>query len=405
MMLLALVSLAAFAAGAGIDYGSLPPGVGISEMVPMEPEPEPSPPEGLLEIPKGSDVASFAEQAMEPRHAVAVAVVGRGTKRHQLLQSLAEDEELQLLLAFGASFAKGKTSLAVYRHGHEAVAYGGKWTRSAIQAWLLEHAYPLVNQAKDGFPAKKYLARSRFGVVLVAASKTEDLARALEPHAARHPKLKFTFLSKSQDTEQLSKISGIWTDDELLLMEEPRAQRLQKHSHQPVNPKYRLEGVTPERIQAFFDAYDAGSWPRYYVPSSPRSASVVKDGVRELTSWDFVEAVTDPAAALLVLFVSQDCAACSDLAGTFREAARRVRDARAKASGGAYRHLTIARIDQSANEHSEVVRGTPLLRYWPGGLKKRTADVDRLEVGSIWSFLEEKAAEDFGVPHAGREEL
>merc|ERR1712110_919228 len=81
---------------------------------------------------------------------------------------------------------------------------------------------------------------------------------------------------------------------------------LGQHSHTPTAPKYRLEGITVPALHTFFDAYIAGTLPRYYQSMSPRASPVSYNSIRELTSWDFVGTVEDPDAAVLVQFVSQN---------------------------------------------------------------------------------------------------
>merc|ERR1712061_862632 len=127
---------------------------------------------------------------------------------------------------------------------------------------------------------------------------------------------------------------------------------------------------------------------------APRpSGPVVTKGIRQLTGWDFDEVVNDPNTATLVVFVSASCDNCEAFEAAYEEVAKRVERARNK--GNAYfDRLIIARIDQSANEHSERVHGTPWLRYWKPGKKKRPVDVELRSADTIWDFLEGHAADE-----------
>jgi len=58
---------------------------------------------------------------------------------------------------------------------------------------------------------------------------------------------------------------------------------------------------------------------------------------------------------------------------TYKELASKVRDMQRKGVNSFY-NLTVARINQTANEHPEFVGGTPALRYWPRGSNKQTKD-------------------------------
>eukprot|EP00434_Breviolum_minutum_P029011 symbB.v1.2.025663.t1/scaffold2468.1/size78489/9 len=67
---------------------------------------------GLLTIEPGEgDVKDFVDHHMEPRHAVAVARVPKGSKRHTLLADVAQEEDLHHLLAIGVTFQKGRPTL------------------------------------------------------------------------------------------------------------------------------------------------------------------------------------------------------------------------------------------------------------------------------------------------------
>eukprot|EP00420_Gonyaulax_spinifera_P028488 CAMPEP_0197918652 /NCGR_PEP_ID=MMETSP1439-20131203/85852_1 /TAXON_ID=66791 /ORGANISM="Gonyaulax spinifera, Strain CCMP409" /LENGTH=502 /DNA_ID=CAMNT_0043540775 /DNA_START=9 /DNA_END=1515 /DNA_ORIENTATION=+ len=356
---------------------------------------------GLLTVPRGGDeeVTRFVNQNMEPRHAVAIVIAGKGTKRHRLLEELAEDDSLNHLLAMGIQFGRGPSSLVVHRYRYPVETYGGKWIRSAIHAWLQDVAYPPVNQMQFQFAPPKYLTQSPFGTVLVVkqvAEQTEALVQALEPFAKKYrERFKFSFFTRAPGTQRLCDLYGIRTNDELILFEKPREEQSAegKHSHVPNPAKYRLDEVSPERIESFFEGYDSGTWPRYFKSAGPRSAPVVTHGIRELTGWDFYETTKDPKSSVFVAFVSASCSACEEFEGAFKEVATRVQEARQK-EGSIFSHLVIARIDQSKNEHSELIKGTPWLRYWPRGEHKRSLEVELRSVESIWDYLEERAVEE-----------
>eukprot|EP00928_Gymnodinium_smaydae_P097428 TRINITY_DN8829_c0_g1_i2.p1 TRINITY_DN8829_c0_g1~~TRINITY_DN8829_c0_g1_i2.p1 ORF type:complete len:288 (-),score=59.12 TRINITY_DN8829_c0_g1_i2:518-1381(-) len=239
-------------------------------------------PRGLLEITAGTDhmenlaaVERFIGEHIEPRHAVAIVKTGRGSKRHALLQSLADDEELHHLLCFGVLFTSAASggergsSLTVTAQAYEPRKYEGKWIRSHIRDWLLHAAFPLVNRMASQFPPAKYLSNAVFGTVLVVKpldAQTGTLIDALEKHAERfRDTLKFTFFTKVPSTQHICDMYGVWTNDELLLLEKPRDVRTKvTHSSVPLAPKYRLEGVTPSSIDDFFEKYIVRTWPRYF---------------------------------------------------------------------------------------------------------------------------------------------
>jgi len=353
---------------------------------------------GLQAIPKGVDTDTFINQTLvEPRHAVAVVSVPDGSKRHLLLKELAADDQVKHVLTFAVQFVRSGSSLVVHRYQYPTESYTGKWTRSAIRAWLLEVGYPLVNRMNRMFAPMKYLTEAAFGTVLVVKmpdDQTEELAQTLETYADRFKhKLKFTFFTKASGTQLICEHYGIWSNDELLLLEVPSQVAKHDHSHVPTPPKYRLENLTPERLEEFFNAYAAGTWPRYYTPKAPRGPPVMRDGIRELTSWDFSEVVNDPSSSVLVAFVSAGCVNCDDFASAYVEVARRIEALKQKARNP-LRHVVIARIDHSVNEHSETIKGTPWMRYWARGRRKRPVDVELRSVEHIMNYLEEHAADE-----------
>lgn len=349
-------------------------------------------------IPSGDgEVDRFVAANHEPKHAVATAVVKKGGVRHKLLEELAADVELSQLVVIGAQFEAGSPGqMQMHAYSYAPTYYGGKWTRTAVRAWLRDASYPLVNRMTHQFAAGKYFGVQGIGAVIVVkdmALQSDELVKALEPHATRLPHLKFTFFTKLVGTEPICKSFGVLSNDELLVLEDPSGtQAPRAHSNFPPPPMYRLVGVTPSSVAEFFEGYGRGTWPRYFRSTiRPHTEPLfLNDGaVRQLTSWDFDSAVADTSRSLLVLFVSADCDNCDEFQPAFLEVARTVQRYKASKRSGLYGKLLIATLDQSANEHSEIVKGTPWMRYWPRGPKRRPSDVELRSVDSILEYLEE----------------
>ncbi|CAE7589982.1 HERC1 [Symbiodinium sp. CCMP2456] len=167
--------------------------------------------------------------------------------------------------AFAAVAADGK----VYRYRYDPVSYDGKWTKSSIRKWLEDVSYPPVNRLQPQFAPTKYLTKNPFGVLLVVkpvATDTDDLAKALEPHAHRlADRLKVTFFARTATTQKLCDMYGVWTQDEVLLIEKPKeiVPKSSTHSHMPLSPKYRVENLSAANVDAFFADWEAGRLPRY----------------------------------------------------------------------------------------------------------------------------------------------
>merc|ERR1712048_378081 len=127
-----------------------------------------------------------------------------------------------------------------------------------------------------------------------------------------------------------------------------------------------------------------------------RASPKIHNGIRELTSWDFLDTVLDPSAAVLVQFVSKNCSACHEFARTYQEFTTKVNAAQRTNKNRALKELIVARIDQSTNEHSEIIKGTPWLRYWPRAprARKRGIDVECRSVECLWNFVEAQAVDD-----------
>lgn len=355
---------------------------------------------GLKTIPGRSsdEVTQFVDEHMEPLHAVAVGFTTKDSKRQRLLELLGDDAELEFLATIGVQYRRGNSSLMMYLHRYPEVEYEGKWTFVAMKEWLRDVAYPLVNQVRSQFTPPKYLSDNPFGVVLVVSpigKHSDALVKALEPHARRYrQKLKFTFFSKARGTADLCKRYGVLGLDELLLIERPGEIGVREHTNRPLGPKYRLEGVTPASIDDFFQRYDADKLDHYYMPASLNKEPVLRDGILELSGWDFTSVVHDPAASVLVAFVSQGCAACKDFDKVYSKLARHVEELQ-NDMPRRYGHLVVARVDQTANEHPEEIPGTPALRYWPQGAQKKSKALFELQnVNVILDFLEERLSDE-----------
>eukprot|EP00929_Paragymnodinium_shiwhaense_P086511 TRINITY_DN47013_c0_g1_i1.p1 TRINITY_DN47013_c0_g1~~TRINITY_DN47013_c0_g1_i1.p1 ORF type:complete len:269 (-),score=68.13 TRINITY_DN47013_c0_g1_i1:44-850(-) len=173
----------------------------------------------------------------------------------------------------------------------------------------------------------------------------------------------------------------------------------------PGGPKYRLEGVTAERIRAFFHDYTENTLTRYLRPAADRAPVVVTGGIRVLSSWDFREAVQDPAKSVLVYFHSDDCDACDEFDVKYAALARRVTTAQRVRDGQRFNALLVAKIDQSREEHGEEVSGTPALRYYPRGREKRAEAIKRLDEDDLWNLLEDKLAEENSEDRSDEDEV
>ncbi|CAK9051698.1 unnamed protein product [Durusdinium trenchii] len=90
--------------------------------------------------------------------------------------------------------------------------------------------------------------------------------------------------------------------------------------------------------------------------------------------------------------------ACKEFDAAYREVARKVQQrSLLRQRHPSMSQVIIARMDQSANEHTELIKGTPWLRFWqrlPHPLsadkKKRGVDVELRSVDTILDFLDEQ---------------
>eukprot|EP00929_Paragymnodinium_shiwhaense_P113505 TRINITY_DN81794_c0_g1_i1.p1 TRINITY_DN81794_c0_g1~~TRINITY_DN81794_c0_g1_i1.p1 ORF type:complete len:517 (+),score=90.35 TRINITY_DN81794_c0_g1_i1:77-1627(+) len=356
---------------------------------------------GLKLIPRGgnAEIDAFVEKHMEPLHAVAVGVAGKGTKRHTLLEKLGEDSDLEYLVPIGVQYGKGPSSLVCYTQGFGFEEYSGRWTFRDMKAWLSNVSYPLVNRVGTQFTPPKYFTKNPYGVLLVVrplAQPNAELTQVLEKCAAKYrSKFKVTYFAKATGTADLCERYGVLTTDELLLIENPREVQVRNHSNVPLKPKYRSEGVSPRTVESFFQKYAAGQLPRYYM-SQQEEPAARDDGIRILTGQSFVSTVSDPKAAVLVGFVSQNCPACLVFEVHLRDVARMLANHSVERPA-TFDGVVVAMIDQTLNEHPEIVMGSPMLRFWPRGRNKTTADFHRPDVHgapAILKFLEARLEDD-----------
>merc|ERR1712216_860812 len=122
-------------------------------------------------------------------------------------------------------------------------------------------------------------------------------------------RLKFTFFSKTDEVDDICKIHGILTNNEIMILESPDVWSLQSESYVPPPPRYRMDDITTDRVAQFFQLYESGDWPRYYRSAlgTPTLATFSSEGIRELVGSDFATVVDDPRASVLVLFVDSNC--------------------------------------------------------------------------------------------------
>lgn len=361
---------------------------------------------GVVEIPDGEEMPErFAISHLQPRGAVAI-LIGKGRRR--LFEDLANDTTLKHLLSFGVQKTEEPAELRVRRSlEHEAI-YSGKWSKSAIAKWLKAEAFPVLRLPKEQFAAGKYLSHNPFGAVLIVKPhffpKTEisKLEEALLPWAEKfEDKLKFTFFSKIEESESICSVYGIYSNDELLILENPMMPGKLEHTHMPGAPKYRLKGVTPERIDEFFQQYEKQLLPPHFRTSEPEpseeeyAALATKDwrsDIHDLTSWTFNKIVKDPAWGVLVMYTGQRCSMCLHFEFVYTDVANRVLpDAK-------YKRIMFTRIDQTKNEHTEKVVSIPSLQFWPWGKAQKGIEIKDKTFDGILAFLEE-FVEDSDVPH------
>eukprot|EP00929_Paragymnodinium_shiwhaense_P100896 TRINITY_DN63593_c0_g1_i1.p1 TRINITY_DN63593_c0_g1~~TRINITY_DN63593_c0_g1_i1.p1 ORF type:complete len:460 (-),score=110.55 TRINITY_DN63593_c0_g1_i1:355-1734(-) len=348
-----------------------------------------------------SNMTDWANRNIEPLNAAAFAVVAKGSKRHKLLEEIAKDKQMQELMAFGAWFdAAAESYLAVRRFDDDQKdqdRYDGKWTKTAIMKWLKSVAYPLINVYRAQFSPMKYLTANPFGSVLILKRNMQydsELRKTLEAYAKKYRnKLKFTFWYYHEQTRDLCRSLGIWSDDEILILEKPSEMIVERsHRNVPSPPKFRMKGLTDATLTDFFTKYEKGLLPVYYKSAIPKPAAEVKNHVRILTGWDFLEVVNNATKSVVVLFTSHNCELCTDFSVTYEGIAKRV--AEAQSLGRGLEGVVVAKIDQTENEHPEMVKGTPWLRYWPRGKRKKSLDVDSRSPDGIFDYLERNSAHE-----------
>lgn len=372
-------------------------------------------PTSLLIVPSGGNevVEEFIAATLPARQAVAIGFVPKASKRHKLLEELAQGsmEVLELLL-LAVKFQKGKDALVIHRDNDESLTYNGKWTHSALRSWLEENAFPSIARFSLEFRQNKYWMFNPFGVVLISQPLGElssSLLNVLKPLADEFKsRLKFTMFARVNRTEEMCNAFGVWGDNEILIADKPSEIRIRNHSNMPLQPKYRLSGVSPDSIKRFFNGYRDGTLRRHYKASTEFAPvrPALEKGLRILTSWDFEETIGDSWKSVFVGFISQSCLSCLDFKNAFEELAKiaiSIRDHDTSAVG-MYRNLTLALIDQTANEHSQEVMITPMMKYWPRlrpkakrSTKRRPTDLtfdNIIDLEAMLNFLQDRLYEE-----------
>eukprot|EP00928_Gymnodinium_smaydae_P047654 TRINITY_DN3180_c0_g1_i1.p2 TRINITY_DN3180_c0_g1~~TRINITY_DN3180_c0_g1_i1.p2 ORF type:complete len:463 (+),score=121.45 TRINITY_DN3180_c0_g1_i1:45-1391(+) len=371
----------------------------------------------------------FLEKHIEPFGVACVAYVDDDSKNHQLIQKLDEEAKenssalhtLQVQTAAAVHWNEiGDEQLKlVYRRpfrelwqmtGEQApdpdlvYPHKGKkaWNSKKVRSWLQENAWPLVNirimeQAYGDFPEAKYMSpiSNPGGVVLIVSNLTGDrefktqfqLYRMLRPFAEKYRgKLRFSFVERSKKTRELRQRFSVGMDfnhqDEILLIDNVKddyPKETDKWNHFHGNPnKYRLQNVTKEAVEDFFQAYEAKTLKPYFVSREDWTYSgnpPPREIARRLTGNTFDEAVFDeePLKSKLVVFFNDEpsdgCQDCVAVRKTWDLVAKKVQNTKKLAS-----KLELMTIDQSMNEHSETLVAAKLaqaiLVWYPPGTRK-----------------------------------
>uniref|UniRef100_A0A0G4GFL7 Protein disulfide-isomerase n=1 Tax=Chromera velia CCMP2878 TaxID=1169474 RepID=A0A0G4GFL7_9ALVE len=242
------------------------------------------------------------------------------------------------------------------------LTYNGKMQASELRRFLRDSRYPLISEK---FDAAMYLYDPIHHSAIVALSGAEAQEQWKE---AGHDFLEslrgevyFTFIDLEDDMNAslLNDVAPALEEGGVLFLERPSV----KDAEGPVKPKKFLlkEGAASlDSLKTFFGSWKAGKLPEY-LKSEPVPA--VNEGpVKVVVADSFDDVVLDPQKDVFVKYYAPWCGHCKSLAPAWDKLAETVHKK--------YSKVVIAKLDATANDVIDDVRGFPTLIFYPAGKKK-----------------------------------
>lgn len=296
---------------------------------------------------------------------------------------------------------------------------GRPWKVKEVRKWLMQEAFPMMNYRvhgykgnKEKFPFQKYFGKGNkggVGLLLLKIGTSWDFqpqfqkTRALRPYIEQltaNQNIRFTVLEKAKSTMANRKTLKFGLDNsieaELVLVDDVgkmiHQEKVDNYYH-GYPKKYRLTNFSESAVEEFFDSYYARLLPTYWA-SSEEEDRKKKRKYGHLMSWNFetfVYHTVNHSQGVLVAFFNDNpdhgCKECKRGREVWDEVEREVKGTKERK-----KRLVIASLDQSANEHSEVLvpnkLAQPIIVWYPPGTPEKRKKGKRV-LHSVTKFSQE----------------
>lgn len=300
--------------------------------------------------------------------------------------------------------AKGpETSLVLWRPEFQdpdvrKLVYTGKWTESAISAWVKTSIYAAVGQKFDKarYSDEAIETMGKKGVVVVARDDDDDdttlkdkvLAELIPLASENHGFLLVTCSLDDLDASAKTRLG--FTDST------PSAAALLhggKTYHLPQNGDAAISA--PGAIKGLIEGVLAKTIKPWYKSAEPPANDVDEEGVTVVVGKTWEKIVMDPNKDVLMEYYAPWCGHCKKLTPIYNDVAGAVK------KNGWGDKVVIAKMDATENHCPEEVSGYPKLILYPAvpegkKLKSKKEMSGAREFDSIMDFIAGNAKNDVG---------
>jgi len=310
-----------------------------------------------------------------------VAHVGAGSDNENTWNEVAksgrvEDFELAHITDEALYNGQSKDSVAIFRYDEAPIVYTGEWKSDDIISWILEEAYPLIDELAQKTWQRSQTAKKPLLAVFVADVAEETFALTKEIAGNFKGRVITTYSASAQLAER-------WGASGKVI---PTAIFVNWAGDTPKFVIYNEEGepLTAETAVTFANQALEGTYTSY---KKSEPVPVPNDeAVKVLVGKNFQEIVFDKEKDVFVEFYAPWCGHCKKLAPVWDELGEIFED---KAP-----NVVIAKIDATANSLPDgiEVQGFPTLIFYPADNKQGIQYNEDRDLDSLKAFVLEHAS-------------
>jgi protein disulfide-isomerase A1 len=287
-----------------------------------------------------------------------------------------EDFELAHITDEALYNGQSKDSVVIFRYDDEGIVYTGEWNADDIITWILQEAYPLIDELSQKTWQRSQAAKKPLLAVFVPDVGEATFALAKEIAGPFKGRVITTYSNSAQLAER-------WGASGKVI---PTAIFVNWAGDTPKFVIYNEEGdaLTAETAIAFTNQALEGTYTSYK-KSEPIPAPN-DDAVKVVVGKNFNDVVFDKEKDVFVEFYAPWCGHCKKLAPIWDELGEIFED---KAP-----NVVIAKIDATANSLPDgiEVQGFPTLIFYPADNKQGIQYNEDRDLESLKAFVLQHAS-------------